>query len=69
MVLYQHASRKIGRIEKRRTAFQDACKGGRVLQFCSPNSARDVRNANLNRAYQERSRNGRAASAQLPHYY
>ena len=42
MVLYQHASREIGWIEKRRTAFQDACKGGRVLQFCSPNSARDV---------------------------
>jgi hypothetical protein len=34
-----------------------------------PNSARDVRNANLNRASQQRSANERRAWANLPHYY
>lgn len=42
LVIYQHASRERDWAEKRRAAFQDACKGGRVLQFSSPNSARDV---------------------------
>jgi hypothetical protein len=34
-----------------------------------PNSARDVRNAKLDRASHERSTNGRRAWANLPHYY
>jgi hypothetical protein len=34
-----------------------------------PNSARDVRNANMRRASQDRSHNGRSAWSGLPHYY
>ena len=34
-----------------------------------PNSARDVRNANMRRASQDRSHNARSAWSGLPHYY
>ena len=34
-----------------------------------PNSARDVRNADLNKETQKRSHNARNAWANLPHYY
>ena len=42
LVLYQHAFRDADWAAKRRATFEACCPGGRILQFLSPNGARDV---------------------------
>jgi hypothetical protein len=51
LVLYQHASRESNWREKRRETFKAACSGAQVIQFCSPNGARDVAFFAASRSY------------------
>jgi hypothetical protein len=42
LVVYQHALRETNWVGKQRAAFEAACSGAWVVQFLSPNGARDV---------------------------